>query len=485
MTLLAGIDLGTTALKGVIINEHGEVRSARKLLVQYEHPAAGSVEFSVKLFYEHFCQLMRDLLSTIPHPEQLAAISLSGATGNTLLLDENNEPLTNAISWQDKRPLPDSDMLNNLDQEKVHEITGWPFLEMFPLAHLAWLKSQKTELFNSATRYVMNISYIYYRLTGRFAIDYSTATTFYLQDQVNRKWHQPFLDLLGISSSSLPELLPSATSIGKLTRQAGRDTGLPTGTEVVLGSFDHPAAARGTGVYQQGSLLISCGTSWVGLYPVSERDTGISNQMLTDPFLSPDGPYAAMFSIPGIGNTIDALIEELVSEDELPEQYQVFEHEARFSSPGAHHITIDITRPGDKLLTRIQKEHHKRSDIFRAVMEAAVFELKRNIDHYEKHGLKVNDITLVGGVSTNMLWSQIMADITGRPVKLSSGQMAGAIGSAIMAGAGTGLFMDEKEGFDRVGGNYRIIRPNQTNAVLYRDLYINYVNKYHNHEASY
>ncbi|MEN8228866.1 MAG: FGGY-family carbohydrate kinase [Bacteroidota bacterium] len=463
MTLLAGIDLGTTALKGVIINESGKIFSSQKRTVNYQYGTGSSVEFSANEYYQTFCRLINDLLSHIPDYEQVAALSISGATGNTLLLDKNNEPLIDVISWLDQRPLDYPQVLEGLHYDEIHKTTGWPFLEIFPLAHLAWLKTKKPEVYHAASRYLMNISYLYYRLTNRFVIDHSTATTFYLQDQERGKWHRPLLDLLGINVSQLPELLPSSTLLGKLSQRACDETGLSPETEVVLGSFDHPAAARGAGVLKEGSLLLSCGTSWVGFYPVNNRQTGIDNGMLVDPFLSPDGPWAAMFSLPGLGNSIDALVSHLVHKNEISQKYRIFDLEAGQSSPAAEQLTIEITKPVEQLLIWLKKaeKHYSRGDLFRGIMNAVTFEVKRRIDHYEEKGVKADNITMVGGVSGSLLWTQVVANVTEKPIRLINGQMAGATGSAIMAGVGIGLFNNEEEGFNRIGGKPETVQPDE------------------------
>ena len=94
MSLLAGIDLGTSVLKGVIIDLHGKILCTRKISVHYDHETAYSVEFSATEFYDRFCRLIKDLLSAVSNPEQVIAISISGATGNTLLLDRKNKPVS-------------------------------------------------------------------------------------------------------------------------------------------------------------------------------------------------------------------------------------------------------------------------------------------------------------------------------------------------------------------------------------------------------
>ncbi len=480
MKFLAGIDLGTTALKGVVVDSEGHIHSAKIIPTQYEYLTGNRVEFSPEEFYQKFCFLIRELLTSLPPSSIVEAISLSGATGNTLLLDTDGKPMLNAISWLDKRPVDFSSAYPGIDPEEVHTITGWPYLGIFPLAHLAWLKQHQRGVFRSAAHYVLNITYLYYRLTKRMAMDHSTATTFYLQDQVNRTWHQPFLDALGISKSQLPELLPSATVIGNISERAAGETGLSPDTKVVLGSFDHPAAARGTGVLQEGSLLLSCGTSWVGFHPVNDRSAGIDHQMLIDPFLSPAGPWGIMFSIPGIGQTIDHLIDHFLEKDERGQKYDLFNLAAARSPAGANETTLNILKPGEEIVEDIQKSKGelRRDDLFRAIMESTVYEMKHRMEQYEQGGHRVNTLTMVGGPAKSPVWTQITADITGHPVQLLNGQIAGALGSAIMAGIGAGWFRNEAEGFSKIGGKVTTVHPVPSRTRQYSMYYKEYLLKY-------
>ena len=221
MNLFIGIDLGTTAMKGILISDTGEIFSTKKTLVNYEYPHNGFVEFSSEVFYESFCSLLTNLTASAPTGSHIVAISISGGTGNTLILDKDNKPLCNTISWLDNRAVNNChDLLPGLNVQDIYKTVGWPFLEIFPFAHLAWLKSNKPDIYRQAAHFLMNITHIYYRLTGKFGIDHSTATTFYLQNQANRCWHLPFLKALEIDESQLPLLFPSGTPLGTITFQA-------------------------------------------------------------------------------------------------------------------------------------------------------------------------------------------------------------------------------------------------------------------------
>jgi sugar (pentulose or hexulose) kinase len=477
MNLFIGIDLGTTAMKGILISDTGEIISTKKTLVNYEYPQNGFVEFSSEVFYESFCSLLYNLTSSAPVGSKIVAVSISGGTGNTLLLDKNNKPLCNTISWLDNRALNNChDLLPGLNLQAIHKTVGWPFLEIFPLAHLAWLKSNKRDIYKQAAHFLMNITYIYYRLTGKFGIDHSTATTFYLQNQEKRCWHLPFLKALGIDESQLPSLFPSGTQLGTITERAAVKTGINHDAKVVLGSFDHPAAAKGTGVIRNGQLLLSCGTSWVGFYPINDREKGLTQNMLLDPFLSPEGPWGTMFSIPGIGRNIETCINVLSGPGIQQNKYDIFNSAAKKSPVGANGIFVNILDNRDRLLFNIKKLKQSKpvSDIYRAIMECTAYEMRIKIEECQNAYIEAKGITMVGGASESRVWTQIVADVTGKQVNLLNGQIAGALGSAIMAGIGSGFFENEEHGFKKIGGKPIIVEPDKKNSTKYNRLYQEY-----------
>ncbi|MFH1904430.1 MAG: FGGY family carbohydrate kinase [bacterium] len=475
MDLLIGLDLGTSALKGVLVSSEGEVLAQEKCLTQLLRPQHNYVEFSPSTHYKAVCNLIRELCSKVLPESKVKAISMAAASGNTLLLDKNNQPLTNIISWLDNRT--DKNILPNLDQDKVHNIVGWPWSGGFPMAHLAWLKQNIPHVYNRACRFSMNTDYLLYRLTGCWAMDTSTATTFYLQDQVNSCWYKPYLDELEIKENSLSKLTPSGSELGFLTQDAANDTGLSTDTLVVLGAFDHPSAARGTGTLDTGDLLVSCGTSWVGFYPIQNRDIALSQNMLIDPFLRPSGPWGAMFSLPCVGEKIDWYIDNVIvsPKDQISwaEKYSRFNINAQKSTVGANGLylnLVDDIKTIESNLSYLKRSYNTR-DISRAVMEGVAYKMRERIEKLSSAGIAANNITMVGGPSESPIWPQIFSDVTGLEVKLLNGETAGALGAAILAGIGAGIFKDETEGFNAIGGKAKIITPDKISHNEYNHLF--------------
>jgi xylulokinase len=473
MDCLIGLDIGTSAVKGILISENGEILAQGKEKTSFVYPYPDYVEFDAEERYKLICTFINSLVQQKPINSKIRAISISGASGNSLLLDKNKKPVQNVASWLDMRAESSyQELLSPFSDEYVYSVCGWPRIGSFPLACFAWMKKNKPEIYNSSPYKVTDFIYFNYKLTGCWKHDSSTATNYYLTNQINQKYHQPFLDFLEIDNDTLPEIINTGEQIGKITRQASVETGLPTDVVVVAGSFDHPSAARGTGMFQPGDLLISCGTSWVGFYPVSNRNEAYKQKMLIDPFLSPKGPWGCMFSIPNIGSAINRYVEGLFSN--APNRFAKLDKAASQSPLGANRLIIDITQteysPQEHLL---QFKNHTQSDISRAIMESMSFVMLKKIEYFRNEGLATTKISMVGGPSESKIWPKILTDVLGLPMELIQGEYAGCLGASIIAGVGISLFKNEIDGFECLKIKPVTIEPDLINTEKYRQILIN------------
>jgi len=430
---LIGLDLGTSAIKGVLLDSRGTVLAEAGAESCFLHPDEGWVEVDPEQHYQNVCQVIRQLATAAPG--EVAALAMAGASGNALLTDPAGIPLANIINWMDRRaeqqPPP---ALAGLSVAEVTQITGWPCISTFPLAQLAWLRENRPKLYQAAGHYGMAADWLLFRLTGQWRMDHSTATTFHLQEQTSGTYHEPFLKRLHIPRKKLSTLENSGVAIGPLTRQAWRDTGLSQRTTVVTGCFDHPAAARASGVLAPGQLMLSCGTSWVGFTPFTNRQNILDAQLLCDPFLSAEnGPWGGIFSVPYIGRTIDWYVDNLIAHGES-EKMRIFDELAATAKPGADGLTIDLRQPTQPIAA-------DRKNISRAVMEAAARHLNEKIVALKPHGFQYDRAVMVGGPANSPIWPKIVADTTGIKVAVGS-RTAGAQGAAILAGIGIGLYSD-------------------------------------------
>jgi xylulokinase len=469
---LIGLDMGTSAIKGVLMSAEGIVISRENAKTVYQKEPDGVVQFDAREFYDLVTCVIRNLTKALPKNAAVVGISMASASGNTVLLDPDGEPVFPVFSWTDTRVTDEVEQVFGVQNAvEVHARVGWPLiLQAFPLAHLAWLKCHKPEILQSAGHVCMSTDYVNYRLTGCFGIDPSTATTFYLQDQVKGAWYPPYLKLLGIPEEKLPTILPSGTVLGGVTKEAAEQTGLAPGTPVVLGSFDHPCAARGSGVLEEGKLLLSCGTSWVGFYTVKNRELALSQGLLVDPFLNPrEELWGTMFAFSSIAVLVDEYIGKYIAEGS--DRYRLFDSLAASAKPGSNGLFINIRLPQQA----DQTDRYSKADIARAIMEGTGYLLKSKIDQLAEAGLKTTSVVMVGGPSETFPWPQIVCDILGVELSIINGSCAGAAGSAILAGIGAGLYSNERDAFHKATFEKIIRKPDGGNHEIYSRLYPEFV----------
>ncbi|MCP4396596.1 MAG: hypothetical protein GY801_04720, partial [bacterium] len=195
----------------------------------------------------------------------------------------------------------------------------------------------------------------------------------------------------------------------------------------------------------------------------------------------PEGPWGAMFSLARVGTTIDWYVDNLLLQpgDNSADKYDIFNARSQQTPPGANGLYInpcqDISKMPEKATAL--KTHYSREEISRAVMEGTAFEMKRKIQELAEAGLPAERIAMVGGPAESPVWPRILAEITGLELRLINGQSAGAVGAAILAGIGTGIFRDEREAFSGMGGNAVCLSPSPVARKLYASLYEEYLRK--------
>lgn len=475
-----GCDLGTSAMKGVLADADGKIvcRATRK--VELIRPNAGHVELDASRYVQAVFGLIGELVSQAGNPGDVEAVCLSGASGNTVLLDDAYLPLGNAISWLDTRTAGhEKELWPGLDPERVYRNVGWPFVGTFPLAHLVWLKTFAPDRWERARHFCLLHDYVYYRLCGQLVADDSSATTFYLRNQEKRAWDEVQLAFLGLAPNQLSRLLPPGTVCGTLTPEAAAETGLASGTRLVTGSFDHPSAARSTGILNEGDLLISAGTSWVIFAPVRSREAALSRNMLIDPFLSPSGCWGALSALTAVAEKMNVYLDDFIASDNGEPLFERFNRLAAASEPGAGGLFVDLfSQPCESHKAMLKDS--QPADIARALMEGIVFLTRNRVDRIMRHGGQAaGRLVFTGGPTKSPVWSSILADVIQQPLVIpETGEYAGAMGAVILAGIGCGIYCDEQDGFMRTEGKERVIRPDPVRSRQYQRIYKEFVSRF-------
>lgn len=389
MAYTIGLDLGTGATKAVLW-DGGKIAASASLEIDFIREGE-KVTIESHSWLEKNLSLIFSLAEKADSP--IAAVAMCAASGNTLATDENGTPLCNIISWLDGRKIEES------PAENLHEIVGWPWVKGFPYTHIKELQKEFPQIFSGKKHICMNNDLLQYHLCGKWALDHSSATPFYLQDQRSFSYYRPFLEALSLKEEELSILVPSCSCIGKLKKELQKGF-LTENTSIVAGSFDHPSAARACGVVNEGEMLISCGTSWVGFAPVKERV--IQTGYLADPFMAHEGGcWGLIRSWSRIGLELEAWIVENYGKEK--DRYQKFNDEA-----------LTGGKAKEKML------------------ETAFTFRERAFT-----GKKFSRIVLCGGPSESEAWRKYIAEVWEAEIEVSPfDKYTGAAGAAKMAEKG-------------------------------------------------
>jgi len=443
MSHLIGMDMGTSSVKAILMTEDGKVIKVARGAFDYTKLENGGVEISAEDYAKVCIDVIKELADAAGG--DVKAVCASSASGNLLVLDKENKPLTGIINWQDKRVGDEAkEVFSYLDTDEFYKQIGWPFgFKAFPLAQMAYIKKTEPEIIEKAGKVCMSTEYLYFLLTGKWGISTSAATPFFFIDQQKGEYISHLMETLGVTEDMFPPVMNAAQTLGGIKGEMAASTGLKEGTPVVLGTFDHPSAARGVGVLKEGQVLLSCGTSWVGFFPIESREKIADAKMLIDPFLSPNGGcWAGMTSVASISERIWLYVSTFI--DDGKEAFSKLSSLAKKAEKGAGGLKINPKDEPDKEeILKFSKEN-----IARAIMEGTVNLLKERLDMLKEKGISATEGIMVGGPSEDSYWIELIEDMTGIKLSVIHGQYAGAVGAATMAGIGAGLYENEEKAFE-------------------------------------
>jgi xylulokinase len=484
MKYVIGVDLGTSAVKILLVNQTGEVVQEVSKEYGLIQERTGYSEQDPKAWVDQTVAGLSDLLQDFQgDTEEIEGISFSGQMHGLVLLDENNEVLRNAILWNDTRTTAQCRKIYEvIGEERLLSITKNPALEGFTLPKLLWVKEHEPEIYEKAATFVLPKDYLRYKLTGKLHMDYSDAAGTLLLDIGEKAWSKEICDLLGIDPEICPPLVYSYEKTGSLSEEIAESTGLSPSTQVFAGGADNACGAIGSGILEDGKTLCSIGTSGVVLSYESGNDKDFEGKVHYFNHGAPEAYYtmgvtlAAGYSLSWFRNVFakDESFEELV-------------REAGTVPPGSNgllftpYVAGERTPHADAAIRASfigMDSSHERKDFVRAVMEGITFSLNESLAIFRGSGKKIETIVSTGGGTKNEDWLQMQADIfNARIVKLSSEQGPG-MGAAMLAAYGCGWFDSLKACADEFLKVEKEFIPNAANAEMYKELFHLYQDVY-------
>ncbi len=474
MSFYIGIDLGTSALKLLLLDEKGEIINSvsRSYPVSFPRPAWS--EQDPEDWWLACKSGIPELVSGID-TSLVAGIGAGGQMHGLVVLDENDKVIRPAILWNDARTANEVDFLNNeIGKEKLSELTANIAFAGFTAPKLLWMKNNEPENFVRIKKIMLPKDYINYKLTGVHATDYSDASGMLLLDVKNKCWSPEMLSVCSITEEQMPRLFESFDVIGTLCVESAAELGLPESAKVVAGAGDNAAAAIGTGTVGGGNCNISLGTS--GTIFISSDDFCVDSNNALHAFAHADGKYHLMGCMLSAASCNKWLCDEIFrTTDYAAEQKDITEDmlgsNRVFFLPYLMGERSPINDTNARGTFTGMTMDTKREDLVLAVLEGVAFAIRDSFEVAKKLGIEIPRSKICGGGAKSRLWCEIFANVLGIPLDIPQTEEGPGYGGAMLAMVGCGLYKDVTECVEALVKTTATIEPSPEISARYEERY--------------
>lgn len=458
MNYLLGIDIGTSGTKALLINASsgGEVVASSTKTYDLSTPKPLWAEQSPEDWWQGTVDSIRDVLDKSEiDARQIKGIGLSGQMHGSVFLDENNQVLRPAIIWCDQRTQAECDwIMDTVGRDKTLELISNPVLTGFTAGKIIWLRNNEPHIYNQVKKVMLPKDYIRLRLTGEYATEVSDASGTALFNVAKRDWAYEMLEAIDIPAQWMPKAYESVEISGKITAEAAKLTGLSKGTPVVGGGGDQAAGAVGNGVVEEGIISSTVGTSGVVFAFADKPVTDPEMRMHTFCHAVP-GKWHMMGVMLSAGGSLRwyrdtfAEMETLIAEALATDPYTIICGTAAKAPVGSEGLIFLPYLTGER--TPYPNPHARgvffgitlrtgRDHFARAILEGIAYGLRDSFGILEEMGVPVNQVRASGGGARSGVWRQIQADVTGKNHVTINIDEGPALGAALLAGVGAGLY---------------------------------------------
>ena len=438
-----GIDLGTSAVKLLLVDEDGGILNTVTRDYPLEFPQPGwsqqNPEDWKRAVLEGIPQLLRGFDGA-----KVAGIGCGGQMHGLVVLDEADRVIRPAILWNDGRTAAQVDYLNGtVGKETLARLTANIAFAGFTAPKLLWMRENEPENFARIRKIMLPKDYINYILTGVHCCDYSDASGMLLLDVEHKCWSAEMLSICGVTPEQMPRLYESFEVVGTVRPEVAAALGIPECTKVVAGAGDNAAAAVGTGVVGKGGCNISLGTS--GTVFISSKQFGMDPNNALHAFAHADGGWHLMGCMLSAASCNKWLCDDILKTTDYAAEQQDITPEKL----GRNHVYFLPYLMGER--SPINDTNARgtfigmtmdttRSDLVQAVLEGVAFAIRDSVEVARSLGLEIPSTKICGGGSKSPLWRTIFANVLGIPLEVLKTEQGPGYGGAMLAMVGCGQY---------------------------------------------
>ena len=491
---LLGVDIGTTSLKVALIDENAKLVGTGNSKYTLITPDQQSVQIDAESMWNAFVSSVRKLKDDGIDLSRVAGIGISSLCPGLIAMGENGEVLVDPIIYSDRRSTEEAEIiLDAVGAETLFEYTANSSMAgAFSGSSMLWIKRHLPDEY-AKTKYFGHLNtFLGYRMTGTFGIDYSNASyTNMFETTGGKRWSEYLCDKIGIDSRKLPPLHEATDVIGGLIHEDLTGLGIPKGTPVVMGGADTPCATLAAGVTMAGDVCESVGTTDVLTICVDKPvfDKGFINRCHVVPGT---WIYQGAMSFTGAANEwyLNQFYGDILEQSaSLGEAFKRVNHEAELANPGCDGVVFLPYMLGERspiwdpyargVFFGISLKTTRR-EMNRAVLEGCGYGLRQLSGIAERiTGIPIKRFTSIGGGAKSDVWAQIKADITGKDIEVLDINDMAPLGAALLGGVGAGVFRDVFEASEKVEKKvYRVFRSTHDNDDVYEKRFQTYLKLY-------
>ena len=474
-----GIDLGTSSVKLLLMDDNGKVRNivSREYPLFFPHP--GWSEQRPQDWYKESIEGVKELLQGFDAKE-VAGISFGGQMHGLVVLDEKDEVIRPAILWNDGRTTKECDYLNQtIGKEKLSEYTANIAFTGFTAPKILWMRENEPENFKRIKKIMLPKDYLAYRLTGTFCTDVSDASGMLLLDVGNRRWSDEMCEICHITKEMLPKVYESYECVGTVKPEVAEELGLTANVKVAAGAGDNAAAAVATGTVGDGKCNISLGTS--GTIFISSKKFGVDENNALHAFCDANGAYHLM------GCMLSAASCNKWWNDEILQTKDYAKEQEQIKKLGENHVYYlpylmgersPYNNPNARATFIGMTMDTTRADMTQAVLEGVAFALRDSFEVAKKLGLKIERTKICGGGAKSPLWKKMIANILNIKVDVLETEEGPSLGGAMLAAVACGAYENVEQAATQIVKVVETIEPEPELATKYEARYQQYRNIY-------
>ncbi|HJB56964.1 MAG TPA: xylulokinase [Candidatus Flavonifractor intestinipullorum] len=472
--LYIGIDLGTSAVKLLLMDQEGAVRNVVSKEYPLEFPHPGWSQQNPEDWRKAVLEGIPELLEGFDR-SQVAGIGAGGQMHGLVVLDEKDEVIRPAILWNDGRTAAEVDYLNGeVGKDKLSAWTANIAFAGFTAPKLLWLRKNEPEHFARIAKIMLPKDYINYVLTGVHCTDYSDASGMLLLDVEHKCWSKEMLELCGVSEAQMPRLFESYEAVGTLKPDIARQLGLPEHVKVCAGAGDNAAAAVGTGTVGEGACNISLGTS--GTIFISSEHFGVDPNNALHAFAHADGHYHLMGCMLSAASCNKWLMEDVfhttdynaeqspITPDRLGENHVFFLPYLMGERSPINDTNARGTFVGMTMDT-------SRADLTQAVLEGVAFAIRDSLEVARSLGIQIHRSMICGGGAKSPLWRTIMANVLDLELDLPASEQGPGMGGAMLAMVACGAYPSVQDACAKLVQVSQTVKPDPALAAKYEARY--------------